>query len=66
MSDIIKIDLAACLKGGEMAGQYLDEIGKTDLADLNEGQWALFCQKLVAFTILAATQAIPCNETPPF
>ena len=33
----------AVLKGGDMGGQYLDQIGKTDLATLTAEQWAEFC-----------------------
>lgn len=29
-------------EGGNAAGAYLDEIGKTDLAELTEEEWATF------------------------
>jgi hypothetical protein len=28
--------------GGEKAGAFLDSIGKTDLAELTEGEWSTF------------------------
>jgi hypothetical protein len=57
MSDgkpIFRIDEAAILKGGEVGGQYLDSIGKTDLADLNRAQWTLFLKKVVGASLIAA------------
>lgn len=35
------------LKGGEAAGQYLDSIGQTDLAALNQEQFLLFFAKFM-------------------
>lgn len=35
-------------KAGEVAGAYLDEIGKTDLATLTADQWETFCTKMTA------------------
>jgi ribosomal protein L37AE/L43A len=32
---------------GETAGAYLDEIGKTDLASLDEAQWLHFLERVV-------------------
>jgi hypothetical protein len=42
---IWRVDAKACLKGGEVAGRYLDEIGKTDLAALTRDEWETFCVK---------------------
>lgn len=36
----------AALAGGTAAGEYLGQIGQTDLARLTEGQWATFCETL--------------------
>jgi hypothetical protein len=63
--EVFRVDEAACLRGGEMAGQYLDEIGQTDLGQLNKAQWSLFCQKLVGFSLMFAARP-PQNDKPPF
>lgn len=34
--------------GGEEAGAYLDQIGKTDLVKLSPEQWFEFCRRMVA------------------
>lgn len=36
----------AAIKGGDLGGQYLDHIGKTDLADLSADEWAEFCGRI--------------------
>jgi hypothetical protein len=36
----------AAVRGGQDAGQYLDSIGKTDLATLSADEWAEFCGTL--------------------
>lgn len=33
--------------GGNAGGQYLDEIGKTDLASLDEEEWGTFLGKVL-------------------
>jgi len=33
--------------GGEIGGQYLDTIGKTDLATLTQEEWFEFCRRIV-------------------
>lgn len=43
-----RLDSIATVKGGEEAGEYLDEIGKSDLASLEEHEWETFCMRLVA------------------
>lgn len=43
-----RLDTLATVTGGQEAGAYLDEIDKTDLAQLTEGEWGEFCQRLVA------------------
>lgn len=35
-------------KGGEEGGEFLDQIGKSDLSTLNEGEWFEFCRRIVA------------------
>lgn len=36
----------AIARGGQAAGDYLDSIGKTDLAALTPDEWTTFCTKL--------------------
>ncbi len=43
-----RIESLATGKGGEEGGQFLDDLGKTDLATLNEGEWFEFCRRIVA------------------
>lgn len=33
--------------GGEKGGEYLDQIGRTNLAELNEEQWTTFLGKIL-------------------
>ncbi len=42
-----RLEQIATVRGGEEAGQYLDEIGKSDLATLEPEEWAIFCMRLV-------------------
>ena len=50
--DIQKFELDAALYGGQMAGEYLDEINKTDLAQLSEKEWQRFCVLLAQNSFL--------------
>ena len=43
-----RLDSLAAGKGGEKAGEYLEQIGKTDLATMNQTEWFEFCRRLVA------------------
>ena len=61
---IWKVDAKAVLKGGEVAGQYLDSIGKTDLASLTPDEWLAFCTKLVGGAFLAAVGDIHDGQIP--
>lgn len=47
----------AAEKGGEAAGAYLDEIGKTDLASLTLDEWREFCGRLFKGACDALTEA---------
>lgn len=38
-----KFEKDAAVKGGDLGGQYLDQINKTDLAKLTPEEWAEFC-----------------------
>lgn len=61
---IFRIDQAAALKGGEVAGQYLDGIGKFDLSQLSAEEWAAFCMKLVGGACLAAIGDVYGDQVP--
>lgn len=41
-----KIEAQARQKAGDRAGQYLDDLGQTDLAKLTADQWAKFCEHM--------------------
>ena len=43
-----RLESLAAGKGGEEGGAFLDGIGKSDLAQLNEGEWFEFCRRIVA------------------
>ena len=45
MNDATPNETQAVLHGGNMGGEYLDELGKTNLAALSEDEWQqfLFC-----------------------
>jgi hypothetical protein len=43
-----RLESLAAGKGGEEGGQFLDQIGKTDLATLTEAEWFEFCRRIVA------------------
>ena len=42
-----RLDELSTEEGGAVAGQYLDTIGKTDLAALTEEEWQEFCRRLI-------------------
>ena len=62
--DITKDERAAALCGGRAAGAYLDQIGKSDLTDMTQEEWARFCETL--FESACAELARQADETVPF
>ena len=46
-SELDAIEHEAMIQGGEAAGNYLDEIGETDLAKLSREQWLEFLRRLL-------------------
>ena len=51
-------------KGGEAAGQYLDSIGKTDLAVLSDEEWDTFlCRVLGGYSEFMQAEV---KKYPPF
>ncbi len=66
---IFNLDVTAAVRGGAKAGQYLQSIGQTDLAQLNVGQFEQFCTVLVGGAWSAALDdfiARPDVTQPPF
>ena len=47
MIDPTPNEKAAFVRGGEMGGEYLDSIGKTDLEMLNPDEWLTFIEAVV-------------------
>ena len=43
-----RLESLASGKGGDEGGQFLDGIGKTDLATLTPDEWFEFCRRIVA------------------
>jgi len=43
-----RLESIAAGKGGEEGGQFLDQIGKTDLSTLTPDEWFEFCRRIVA------------------
>ena len=47
MIDPTPNEQAAMTHGGAMAGEYLDSLGKTDLAQLTSAEWQTFIEAIV-------------------
>jgi hypothetical protein len=47
MIDPTPNEKAAFVRGGEMGGEYLDSIGKTDLETLQPEEWLTFIEAVV-------------------
>ena len=58
-----RLESLAAGKGGEDGGQFLDDIGKTDLATLSPDEWHEFCRRLVAGYRKALQSSLK-NEAP--
>jgi hypothetical protein len=58
-------EIGAVLEAGAGAGKYLEEIGVTDLAALDAGQWREFLRRIVTGYEWALRRKILENE-PPF
>ena len=44
--ELTRDEVAAALAGGKAAGAYLDQLGRTDMAQLSRVEWAEFCERL--------------------
>lgn len=60
----IKIGREASLAGGRRAGEYLDNLGITDLAAMNEEQWTAFCVQLVSGALIHALSEVYSTQLP--
>lgn len=58
MEPIFSINAEAVAAGGQRAGQMLERIGKTDLAELTADEWQEFCGVLVTYTLDAALNGL--------
>lgn len=58
-----RIDRIAAVKGGDNAGAFLSEIGKTDLSTLSRTEWMEFCHRMTA-GYRAALKETMINEVP--
>ena len=47
MNELSEQEIAAIVATGPKAGAYLDELGKTDLAVMNEAEWLGFIETVV-------------------
>ena len=44
--ELTRDEASAALVGGKAAGAYLDQLGRTDMAQLSRVEWAEFCEVL--------------------
>lgn len=58
-----RLESLAAGKGGAEGGQFLDDIGKTDLATLTPDEWHEFLRRIVAGYRKALSQSLR-NEAP--
>ena len=57
-------EIGAALEAGAVAGEYLEEIGTTDLAELTAEQWREFLRRIVVGFEHALRRKILENEAP--
>ena len=72
MTDPTEQERIALLTGGRLGGEYLDSLGVTDLARLDDDAWYQFLRCVVGGyqealqQIQHASQGLPYDEPPPF
>jgi hypothetical protein len=44
--ELTRDETTAALAGGKAAGAFLDQLGRTDMAQLSRVEWAEFCERL--------------------
>jgi hypothetical protein len=66
MPDLIldAYEIGAMLEAGSKAGSYLDQLGKTDLAQLDAGEWREFLRLIVTGYERALRRKILNGESP--
>ena len=57
-------EIGSALEAGKLAGAYLDEIGKTDLAALSGDEWREFLRRIIVGFEQAMRRKILENEVP--
>jgi len=57
-------EIGSALEAGKLAGAYLDEIGKTDLAALSGDEWREFLRRLFVSFEQTMRRKILENEAP--
>lgn len=57
-------EIGSALEAGKLAGTYLDEIGKTDIAALNGDEWREFLRRIIVGFELAMRRKILGDEAP--
>lgn len=65
LSDFTKFEIAALLKAGEMAGEYMSEIKKTDLREFTKDEW-LTLLKIIYGSTCANIVTEKLDDEPPF
>lgn len=58
--DLEPYDVESLKHGGEMGGDYLDELGKTDLASLSPGEWDQFLYVVCFAFLRRRIDLMPC------
>jgi hypothetical protein len=64
-SNLEEYELGAALEAGALAGSYLEEIGTTDIAALDAGQWREFLRRFVLGFEYALRRKV-LDDEPPF
>ena len=44
--ELTRDEAASALAGGKVAGAFLEQLGRTDMAQLTREQWGAFCEQL--------------------
>jgi hypothetical protein len=57
-------EIGSALEAGRLAGTYLDEIGKTDIAMLNSDKWREFLRRIIVGFEQVMRRKILENEAP--
>lgn len=58
--DIDDYERTAMVYAGQMAGEYLDSIKKSDLATLTTGEWATFLEVVCINFAQKRNELLPC------